>query len=154
MNLGTTCIFDFHEMCCPRILYIAHFEEQLTITQAQEKMSKITGYDLQGNSYYSACLEYVDNTRLYHLCQLGEETEEVNKAKDILNRYRPQILKRTINGMLSNPLLLKFYAIDAEEYMYQQRFYYKIKELLNSEYAELLAKSKERRASKVRKLER
>lgn len=148
MNLGTTCIFYHREMCCPHILYVIHFTERLTLEQAQEKMSELTGYNLREGEYYSVALNYIDNTRLYHLVQLGEETDEVKKAKDTLLRYRPQILERTLRGERSDPLFLKCYDVDAAEYLRQQRFYTEIKEFVHEKYDALLIDSRARRAAK------
>lgn len=149
MNLGTTCIFDHQEMCCPHILYVVHFTERLTLEEAREKMSSITGENLREGEYYSVALNYIDNTRLYHLVQLGEETNEVKKAKDTLLRYRPQILERTLRGERSDPLFLKYYDADAAEYLRQQRFYTEIKEFVREKYDALLVDSRARRAARA-----
>ncbi|QNR52245.1 hypothetical protein Ace_0083 [Escherichia coli phage vB_EcoS_Ace] len=148
MNLGTTCIFDLQEMCCPRILHIAHFSERLTLDQAREKMSEITGYNLREGEYFSVALDYIDNTRLYHLVQLGEETDEVKMAKDTLRRYRPQILESTLRGEPSDYFYMRCYDADAQEYMAHQRFYHDIKEFVNIKYDKLLIDSKAQRAAK------
>lgn len=147
MNLGTTCIFDHAEMCCPHILYIVHFTAHLSLEEAQEKMSEVTGYNLREGEYFSVALDYVDNTRLYHLAQLGEDTDEVKKAKDILSKYRPQILERTLRGESSEYFFLKCYDGDVQEYLGQQRFHAEIKELVRSKYSELLTISRARRAA-------
>ncbi|WCX68774.1 hypothetical protein [Salmonella phage GSW6] len=148
MNLGTTCIFDQQEMCCPHILHVVHFSERLTLEEAQEKMSEITGYDLRTGEYFSVALDYIDNTRLYHLTQLGEETDEVKKAKDVLSRYRPQILERTLKGQPSDYFYLRCYDADANQYMSEQRFYKEIREFVNTKYEELLVDSKARIAAR------
>ncbi|AXC42530.1 hypothetical protein rutana_101 [Salmonella phage rutana] len=148
MNLGTTCIFDHREMCCPHILYVVHFAERLTLDEAREKMGGITGYDFREGEYFSIALDYIDNTRLYHLVQLGEETDEVKMAKDTLRRYRPQILERTLRGERSDPLFLKCYDADVNEYLGQQRFYTEIKEFVREKYDALLIDSRARRAAK------
>uniref|UniRef100_A0AAU8GJS1 Uncharacterized protein n=1 Tax=Salmonella phage PMBT31 TaxID=3153514 RepID=A0AAU8GJS1_9CAUD len=148
MNLGTTCIFDYQEMCCPRILHIAHFPEHLTLDQAREKMSEITGYDLREGEYFSVALDYIDNTRLYHLTQLGEETNEVEMAKDNLRRYRPQILERTLRGEPSDYFYMRCYDADAHQYINMNRFYHDVNDFLDKKYDELLVVSKARRAAK------
>lgn len=148
MNLGTTCIFDHMEMGCPHILYVVHFTARLSLEEAQEKMSEITGYNLRKDEYFSVALNYVDNTRLYHLTQLGEDTDEVKKAKDILSKYRPQILERTLLGAGSEYFFLKCFEGDVQEYLGQQRFHTEIKELVRKGYNELLTASRERRKTK------
>lgn len=148
MNLGTTCIFDHQEMCCPRILHIAHFSERLTLDQAREKMSEITGYNLREGEYFSVALDYIDNTRLYHLVQLGEETEEVKMAKDTLRRYRPQILERTLRGEPSDYFYMRCYDADATQYVNLNRFYHDVNDFLDKKYDELIIASKAQRAAR------
>ncbi|EJT0117288.1 hypothetical protein NVX19_003539 [Salmonella enterica] len=148
MNLGTTCVFDHQEMCCPHILHVVHFSERLTLEEAQEKMSEITGYDLRTGEYFSVALDYIDNTRLYHLTQLGEETDEVKKAKDVLNRYRPQILERTLKGQPSDYFYMRCYDADVAQYINLNRFYDDVNDFLDKKYDELIAKSRAQRAAK------
>ncbi|QDH47315.1 hypothetical protein SB_081 [Salmonella phage vB_SenS_SB9] len=148
MNLGTTCIFDHQEMCCPRILHIAHFPEHLTLNQAREKMSEITGYDLREGEYFSVALDYIDNTRLYHLTQLGEDTDEVKMAKDNLRRYRPQILERTLRGEPSDYFYMRCYDTDAAQYINMNRFYHDVNDFLDKKYEELISLSRAQRAAK------
>ncbi|WCZ58124.1 hypothetical protein K44_067 [Salmonella phage Kenya-K44] len=151
MNLGTTCIFDHREMCCPHILYVVHFTERLTLEQAQEKMSKLTGFNLHEGEYHSVELHYVDNTRLYHLIQIGEETGEVKKAKDTLQRYRPQILESTLKGCCSSALHIKLYDVDAINYLDQCRFYDEIEDLIDEHYKKIIAKARANRAARIAK---
>ncbi|WYX90376.1 hypothetical protein PTQ24_000101 [Salmonella phage KKP_3822] len=66
----------------PHILYVVHLQN-VYLDEAREKMGGITGYDfVKVNTL--ALFDYIDNTRLYHLVQLGEETDEVKMAKDTL----------------------------------------------------------------------
>lgn len=145
MNLGTFCVFDYREMCCPRILYVVHFTEQLTLEEARTKMTEITGTYFSEGEYFTAGLDYVDCTRLYHQIQLGETSEEISKNIDILNRYRPKILDNVRKGKASNPLIFYSEAKDAAEYEGHQRFYKEITNLVDTEYMNLLAMSMERR---------
>lgn len=149
MNLGTTCILDHQEMCCPHTLYVVHFTERLTLEQAQEKMSKLTGFNLREGEYHSVELHYVDNTKLYHLIQLGEETGEVKKARDTLRRYRPQILESTLKGCHSSALYIKLYNVDAINYLDQCKFYDEIEELIDQNYKKIIARSRANRAAKA-----
>lgn len=148
MNLGTTCVFEHQEMCCPYILYLVHFPENLTLEQARTKMGEITGYDFTEGAYFSVGLDYVDNTRLYHLAQLNVESEELTEYTRILKRFRPQILERTLKGEQSDYFFMKCIDADAASYMWQIRNYEQVKETLARCHAEALERSKGLRAQK------
>lgn len=152
MNLGTTCVFDYMEMCCPRILYVVHFTEQLTLEEARTKMTEITGTDFSEGAYFSVGLDFVDCTRLYHLIQLGVESDEVKEGIKILKNYRPQILENVTVGRPSNPLMIRMYDEDARDYEWQNKFHERIKVAMNEGYAELHKRSEEYREK--RRLER
>ncbi|EBX7861931.1 hypothetical protein DS691_21110 [Salmonella enterica subsp. enterica serovar Bareilly] len=152
MNLGTTCVFDHMEMCCPRILYVVHFTEQLTLEEARTKMTEITGTDFSEGAYFSVGLDFVDCTLLYHLIQLGVESDEVKEGIKILKNYRPQILENVTAGRPSNPLMIRMYDEDARDYEWQNKFHERIKVAMDEGYAELRKRSEEYREK--RRLER
>lgn len=152
MNLGTTCVFDYVEMCCPRILYVVHFTQQLTLEEARTKMTEITGTDFSEGAYFSVGLDFVDCTRLYHLIQLGVESDEVKEGVKILKKYRPQILENITVGRPSNPFMIKLYNEDASEYEWQNKLHERIKLTMEEGYEELRKRSEEYR--KKHRLER
>ncbi len=133
MNLGTTCVFDYMEMCCPRILYVVHFTEQLTLEEARTKMTEITGTDFSEGAYFSVGLNYVDCTRLYHLLQLNVDCDEVNEGVKILKRYRPQLLRQIQQGLPGTHFSIHLRDRDAADYDWEIRCYEAVQATLDQE---------------------
>ncbi|EBS4516511.1 hypothetical protein DQT32_03680 [Salmonella enterica subsp. enterica serovar Braenderup] len=143
--IGSTVIFEYHEMCYPYHIACFHSDHQLSTEQLKAEMCKLLGWDSM-DDWYSQSLTFIDHNRLRGLTILGEEID--NDTKRALRRFFPEALKDMGNDHAFGNFSYQYYDAKANEVIWMNQYHDEMKEHLSGilhEAAERYKKERERK---------
>lgn len=137
--IGSTIIYEFHEMCCPYHIACIHTDEQLTDEQLLEKLQQLTGRSLD-NDNIERYVTIIDHNRLRGLTILGEEID--NNIILELRKFFPESVENMADDTAFGSFSYKFSEQKAAEFVWNNR--------CAGEISEFMAERNARKAQEYR----
>ncbi|QOI72446.1 hypothetical protein pEaSNUABM50_00430 [Erwinia phage pEa_SNUABM_50] len=126
--IGSTVIFEYHEMCYPYHIACFHTHKQLTNEELEAEMCKVLGWD-EMDDWHRHSLKFIDHNRLRGLTILGEEIDpDIIRA---LKRFFPESLKGMGGDQSFGNFSYQYYDAKANEVIWMNLYQEELQECLH-----------------------